>query len=228
MTPFVLILASYFIGAIPWGFLIARYCGGVDIRQVGSRNIGATNVWRTLGAKFGVAVLLLDALKGLLPTLLFMRFVPIEMQFHVAVGCGIAAVIGHMFPCWLGFRGGKGVATGLGVAVVLGPYAALAALVAFGITLGTTRLVSLGSILAAVLFAVVQVWLLLPHPFAADIWSLSLFSLSIPLLIVFQHRGNIARLWRGEEHRFGEKRKPEEPNELDGPNECDQTNDDED
>ncbi|MEX0727376.1 MAG: glycerol-3-phosphate 1-O-acyltransferase PlsY [Planctomycetaceae bacterium] len=199
MTPFAFMFASYFIGAIPWGFLIARYGGGVDIRQAGSKNIGATNVWRTLGAKFGVAVLVLDALKGLLPTLYFREFVPAELHSHVAVGCGIAAVVGHMFPCWLGFRGGKGVATGLGVAVVLGPYALLAAVVVFALTLLTVRIVSLGSMLAAATFAVVQIGLLMPDPFASDVWSLSLFSLSIPLLIVIQHRGNMARLWRGEE-----------------------------
>ncbi len=178
---------------------------------MGSRNIGATNVWRTLGAKYGIAVLLLDALKGLLPTWSLPLLASGPQQTHLAVGCGIAAVIGHMFPCWLGFRGGKGVATGLGVAIVLGPQASLAALAVFLVTLVTARIVSLGSILASSAFAVTQIWLLWPHPFGPANWSLSLFSLGVPVLIVIRHRGNIVRLWRGEENRFTFRMRREPP-----------------
>ncbi|MFN0195448.1 MAG: glycerol-3-phosphate 1-O-acyltransferase PlsY [Planctomycetaceae bacterium] len=217
MTEIGLILVSYLVGSVPWGYLVARFGAGVDIRQMGSRNIGATNVWRTLGAKYGIAVLLLDALKGLLPTWGLPLLIAGPQQTHVAVGCGIAAVIGHMFPCWLGFRGGKGVATGLGVAIILGPRASLVALAVFLVTLVTARIVSLGSILAACAFAVTQIWLLWPHPFGPANWSVSLFSLGVPVLIVIRHRGNIVRLWGGEENRFSFRKRREPPPSPDPP-----------
>ena len=117
-------LLAYLAGSLPFGLIVARLFGGIDIRKEGSGNIGATNVARVLGAKYGAFVLSLDCVKGaaptgLLPVLLLSSDLP--QRVHLAVLSGVAAILGHMFPCWLGFRGGKGVATALGVALVLAP-----------------------------------------------------------------------------------------------------------
>ncbi|MFN8453045.1 MAG: glycerol-3-phosphate 1-O-acyltransferase PlsY, partial [Anaerolineae bacterium] len=149
-----LLVAAYLAGSIPFSLLIARWAGGIDLRQHGSGNVGATNVARTLGYKWGAVALLLDALKGLLPTwglpLLFYG----AGSRHAPVAAGLAAIVGHMFPCWLGFRGGKGVATALGVVAVLSWQATLAAFVAFAAVFAVSRIVSLSSIVAAVTFLI--------------------------------------------------------------------------
>jgi glycerol-3-phosphate acyltransferase PlsY len=192
--------------------LIGRWVGGIDLRQHGSRNVGATNVARTLGLKWGLLALALDALKGLAPVLLLPESLLGSEHPHVddvRVGCGVAAICGHMFPCWLGFRGGKGVATALGVVVVLAPWPTLAAFAAFAVTFAASRIVSLSSILASVAFAVAEFTLLRENAFSAGNWSLALFSLAVPALIIFRHRSNLARLARGEEPRF--QRKPHSP-----------------
>lgn len=205
MTPFTAALAiaivSYFIGSIPFGLLCTRWIKGVDLRTFGSGNIGATNASRVLGKKWGTMVLLLDVCKGLLPTLLLWRVLGAELgTTHAKVLAGTCAILGHVFPVWLGFRGGKGVATALGVASVLAPWATLAAATGFALVFITTRIVSLGSVLAATVFAVVEWVLLTPNWFAADQWSLTAFSTVIPLLIIVWHRSNLIRLLRGEEH----------------------------
>ena len=201
------VIVAYGIGSIPFGWLVARLAKGIDIRSVGSGNIGATNVARTLGKSWGLLVLLLDVLKGLVPTwfLPWLAAGSANASFrHLQVCCGLAAIVGHMFPCWLGFRGGKGVATALGVVLVLNPPATAIAFAVFAITLGVSRIVSLSSVLAAVSFAGCALWQLRPTPFAPETWSLAGFSLAIPLLIVVRHRANLARLLRGEEPRFGQ------------------------
>jgi glycerol-3-phosphate acyltransferase PlsY len=190
----VAIAAAYLCGSIPFGLLVGKWFKGIDLREHGSRNIGATNAGRVLGAKWGVAVLLLDALKGLLPTWLLPWLVGDEpVRIHVQVGCGVAAILGHMFPCWLGFRGGKGVATSLGVITAL------------------SRIVSLSSIAASLAFGIAQMVLLAPQPFGATTWSLGVFSLAAPLMVIVRHRDNIGRLLRGEEKRYrtGERGAPE-------------------
>jgi glycerol-3-phosphate acyltransferase PlsY len=195
---------AYLVGSVPFGLIIGRMAG-IDIRQHGSGNIGATNVWRVLGAKFGVMVLLLDCLKGMLPTALSPLLLsgPDPGQAaHFAVLSGAAAIVGHMFPCWLGFRGGKGVATALGVVLVLAPAASGAAFLAFVACFVVSRIVSLSSLVAACAFCVCQMWLLMPAPFSRSTWSLALFSALVPLLIVVRHRANIGRICRGEEPRF--------------------------
>lgn len=197
--------AAYLVGSLPFGYLIGRW-RGVDVRSAGSGNIGATNVGRLLGKKWGGLVLLLDGLKGLLPTLLLPHLVT-DIRTHAAVLAGVAAILGHMFPCWLAFRGGKGVATALGVALVLSWQATLIAAVVFLLLFLAFRIVSIGSIFAAVAFAVTQMVRLRPNPFAADRWSLGVFSLAIPALIILRHRSNIVRLVRGEENRFRSKPK---------------------
>lgn len=202
--------AAYLIGSLPFGYLIGRW-RGVDVRTAGSGNIGATNVGRILGKKWGGLVLLLDGLKGLLPTLLLPHLVADDLRTHAAVLAGVGTILGHMFPCWLKFRGGKGVATALGVALVLSWQATLIAAGIFFLLFVAFRIVSLGSIGAAMAFAVTQMIRLRPDPFAAGHWSLAAFSLAIPALIILRHRSNIVRLLRGEEKRFSSKSKSGEP-----------------
>jgi glycerol-3-phosphate acyltransferase PlsY len=196
---------AYFIGSLPFGYLTAKLVRGIDIREHGSRNIGATNAARVLGAKWGIAVLVLDALKGALPVLLLPKLFLGETApgiLHAHVACGVAAMLGHMFPCWLRFRGGKGVATAAGIVLVLAPWASLGAIATFGVVFAVSRIVSLSSILGVTAFAVLQMVWLRPHPFSAETWSLALFSLVAPALIIYRHRPNIGRLLRGEEPKF--------------------------
>jgi len=207
-TPFaelITILLAYLCGSLPFGLLIARAVAGIDIREKGSGNIGATNVGRVLGAKWGIAALLLDALKGLLPVLLIPRcFAESDTGWFdlLSVVAGVSTVVGHMFPVWLKFRGGKGVATSLGVVLVLTPVGSLAAFGGFALCMLASRVVALSSIVAAVVFAIGQMFILQPNPFAVEKLPLSVFSLAVPALIVVQHRSNIGRLMRGEEQRF--------------------------
>ena len=184
--------------------LIARYVAGVDIRKSGSGNIGATNVARVLGKGLGLTVLLLDCLKGALPTLVLPPVLADSgaLRLHLAVLTGTAAILGHMFPCWLKFRGGKGVATALGVALALGPIATAVAFALFVICIALTRIVSLSSMLAACTFCGVELWQLRPAPFSQETWSLAAFSTLVPLLIIVRHRSNLVRLLRGTEPRF--------------------------
>lgn len=201
-------LLSFVLGSIPFGLLIARAVAGVDLRQSGSGNIGATNVTRVVGKFWGAVVLLLDASKGAIPAGLFplLPGIPVEQQLHAAVLGGLLAILGHMFSPWLKFRGGKGVATATGVVLVLAPWGFLVAFALFVGVCAGTRIVSLGSLTAAVGFAITQWFVLQPTPWSEQLWSLTSFSLGVPALIVFQHRSNIRRLIRGEEHAF---RKPQ-------------------
>jgi glycerol-3-phosphate acyltransferase PlsY len=204
-----LVFLAYLIGSVPFGYVTGRLVGKIDIRQHGSGNIGATNVGRVLGNKWGIVVLVLDFLKGLAPVagapyLLFASDSPNRVHWQVAAG--IATILGHIFPCWLGFRGGKGVATALGVVACLGGWATLVAAAVFGLAFALWRIVSLASILAAASFAVCRIALLWPALFSPPNWSLTTFSLLVPALIIVRHRGNIARLWRGEEPRYGSEK----------------------
>ena len=204
------VLAAYFVGTIPFGLLVARIVAGIDIRQHGSGNIGATNVGRVLGSKWGAVVLVLDLLKGALPlALLPETFAPHlgTQTTHWTVAAGLAAIAGHMFPCWLGFRGGKGVATAAGVVLCLAPQPALVAVVTFIVVTAMTRYISLASIVGAIAFAVCEMVLLRPKPFRESTWSLAAFSLLVPALIVFRQRANIGRLWRGEEPKYQFRKK---------------------
>jgi glycerol-3-phosphate acyltransferase PlsY len=205
-----LVALAYLTGSIPFGYLVGRLVGKIDIRQHGSGNIGATNVGRVLGSRWGFVVLALDLLKGLVPVAalpyLFVASGDPD-RLHWQVAAGTATILGHMFPCWLGFRGGKGVATALGVVASLAGWATLGAAAMFGLSFAIWRIVSLSSILAALSFAACQVLRLWPELFTHERWSLTAFSLLVPALIIVRHRGNIARLWRGEELKYkpGEK-----------------------
>lgn len=213
----LLALASYLAGSIPFGLMIGRAVKGIDLRQHGSGNIGATNAGRVLGKKWGLICLGLDALKGLLPVVFFPALIcgnaePAMLE-HLRVLTGVSTIMGHMFPCWLGFRGGKGVATSLGVVAMLSSYGLLAGAIAFFSTFAIWRIVSLSSMIAAATFGVYQLATLRPSPFATETWSQGLFAIMVPLLIVLQHRGNLRRLLKGEEPRFDGKREATESSE---------------
>jgi glycerol-3-phosphate acyltransferase PlsY len=185
-----LVAIGYLLGSIPTGVLVARR-RGVDLRTVGSGNIGATNVARALGRRAGVLVLVLDALKGLAAVLLALALRPSEPWL---AGAGLAAVVGHLFPVWLRLQGGKGVATSVGVLLGLLPAAGAAAALAYLLVYGKTRTSSLGSLTAATagLFAA---------PFVASSVPRLALAGVLFLTIVVTHRENIARLVRGEEGR---------------------------
>lgn len=205
-------LAAFLIGGIPFGYLLGRSLLKDDIRNHGSGNIGATNVARVIGWKWGAVVLILDALKGMLPTWAAtswaMQNQP-ELRYHLAVATGIAAIVGHMYPIYLRLRGGKGVATALGVVLVLGPKSVLAAFVMFAVITLTTGLIGLASMLAAITYGGVQLYLLQGQWLEPDKWSLTLFSVAIPLLIIWRHRSNIARLLSGTEPTIADHARPE-------------------
>jgi len=194
----LVVIIAYFLGSIPFGYLIVRRKLGDDIRRSGSGGTGATNVSRRAGKTAGIITLVLDALKGSFAVLMA-KGLSANMDWVIAAAA-IAVIAGHMFPVWLGFRGGKGVATGVGVFVILAPIAVLCAGVLFVVIVSLTRYVSLGSIVAAAtipLFVWLQSVVIEPVP---D--SLLTAAFVGALLIVFAHRGNIARLARGTESKI--------------------------
>jgi glycerol-3-phosphate acyltransferase PlsY len=203
LHPLVVALA-YLLGSIPFGYLIVRASGRGDVRETGSGGTGATNVTRRAGRSAGVLTLTLDALKGA-AAVLVARLVLTEgfgVDWWVAAAA-VAVVAGHVFPVWLGFRGGKGVATGLGVFAVLAPLALLCALPVFVLVVWATRYVSLGSIIAAALMPL-AVWALSARSTARGEELLPVLTAASVggALIIFMHRANIGRLLRGEESRF--------------------------
>ena len=193
---------SYLLGSIPFGYLLVRFFRKEDIRTQGSGNIGATNVARAGGKNLGIVTLLLDLAKGLIAVLLARQLAPGLPGFpsDLAVGAAVAAVVGHIFPVWLRFRGGKGVATALGVFLALAPTVALAGVGVFALLVLTTRIVGLASVVAAAALPIIAV-LLLPDRSPIFLGGLVLIS----LLVIVKHRGNIARLVKGTEPRFGTK-----------------------
>jgi glycerol-3-phosphate acyltransferase PlsY len=188
-----LVVASYLLGSVPFGFLLAR-ARGVDIRGTGSGNIGATNVSRSLGKKLGLVVLVLDALKGAVP-IVAARWLELDQSVSplVVTACGLAAICGHCFPVWLRFRGGKGVATSFGVFVAVDPVIIGLCVALFAVLYALVRIVSVGSLAAAVALPVLM-WAL-DRPVEAQI-----LALASSAIIVVKHRTNIARLVRGREH----------------------------
>jgi glycerol-3-phosphate acyltransferase PlsY len=200
MTPLALflIIASYLAGAIPFGLLLSKG-SGVDIRTQGSKNIGATNVARLLGKKLGILTLLADIAKGYAPIFLAGRLLPADsLQGTVLALCGAATVLGHMFPVYLGFKGGKGVATGLGVFLYLAPTAVLGCLLVFTAAVGLSGFVSLGSLLGS-LAVLPGLWLL-----REPAWKMVLAALVVAL-IWLKHHQNIDRLLHGTEKSWKKK-----------------------
>ena len=199
MTQIIVLIVAYLLGSIPFGYLIVQTKGGGDVRQTGSGGTGATNVSRRAGKVAGVLTLLLDAAKGAAAVLIAQN---LSGSDWVKAAAAIAVIVGHIFPVWLGFRGGKGVATGVGVFLVLAPIALLCAGVVFVSIVFFTRYVSLGSIMAAALIPLF-VWLqnVFVEP-VADLRPLLTAAIIGALLIVFAHRGNIGRLARGTESQI--------------------------
>jgi glycerol-3-phosphate acyltransferase PlsY len=193
----LLVVAGYLLGSIPWGVVLTRLTTGVDVRTVGSGNIGATNVARAGGKKLGVLVLLLDAAKAMVPILVARALLGGSPRAEVwTVAVALAAFVGHLFPVWLGFKGGKGVATGLGIFLVLSPWAALAGIVTYAVAYGATRISSVGSLAGT---AVCTLGTFVAYGWTSPIpWA----GLSLALLIVMRHRENIRRLIRGDETRM--------------------------
>lgn len=194
MAPGLAIALAYLLGSVPFSFLVARAFGVTDVRQVGSGNVGATNVLRSAGRFAGALALLLDVAKGVAAPLLAGWLAPGRPA--VPALAAVAAVVGHMYPVWLRFRGGKGVATGLGAFAPLVPQAALGAAAAFLVTTVATRYVSLGSVAGAAILACLAFALGGPGPVA---WAAAFTA----ILVIFRHRSNLRRLLEGSERRVG-------------------------
>jgi glycerol-3-phosphate acyltransferase PlsY len=188
----ILLLCSYCIGSIPSGLLLAKAFGGVDIRTKGSGNIGATNVYRTLGRKIGILTLVGDCLKGLLPVLAAKA---LHLPDEWVALIGLAAFLGHIFPLFLRFKGGKGVATALGVFLATSPLAILGALGIFVIVLMSWRYVSLASITAAAFMPLFTTLIYRNPIFVA-------MSIVISVIVILKHHENIKRLRNGTESKF--------------------------
>jgi glycerol-3-phosphate acyltransferase PlsY len=200
MIPFVFVAAGYLLGSVPFGLLIAR-SRGLDIRTIGSGNIGATNVGRALGRKLGVVVFILDFVKGALPVIVARQWAE---PSWLPVAAGLASFLGHLFPIWLRFRGGKGVATGAGVVSVLVPLPTLGAALVWLSLFSSLGYISLASLAGAAALAGLRL-LLTPDPFDDSQIVLTIFCLSAFLLVVIRHRDNIGRIRRGTENRVEEK-----------------------
>ncbi|MGH9729448.1 MAG: glycerol-3-phosphate 1-O-acyltransferase PlsY [Candidatus Acidiferrales bacterium] len=195
-------IAAYLLGSIPFGYLIVKMGSGSDVRGAGSGNIGATNVTRVAGKPAGLATLLLDVGKGYLAVWLAARWSHGNIRWVMAAA--VAVVLGHTFSCWLRFRGGKGVATGLGVFLAVAWQAVLAALVVWMIVVAFWRYVSLGSIVSAAALPILVY--LFYAPGHAPPLAVSFGSVAVAIIVIFKHRENIARLIAGTEGRLRGKK----------------------
>lgn len=200
MKEALLIILAYFIGSIPTALIISKKFFGIDIRNYGSGNMGATNAFRILGPKFGTIIMVLDILKGMAAVGLF-YFLPYylndELQrTNFMIALGLAAVIGHIFPVFASFKGGKGVATLLGMMIAVQPVVAVCCVGVFVLVLFLTRYVSLSSILAAIMLPVSVLWIWNEHEL-----SYRIFTLLVAFLVIVTHQKNIGRLIKGDETR---------------------------
>ena len=200
MTEIILIILAYLIGSIPTAVWISKSVFGIDIRDYGSGNAGATNTFRILGSKWGSMVMLVDVTKGILATSLYI-FIPFYLTDELArtnfmIALGMMAILGHIFPIWANFRGGKGVATLLGMALAIQPMVALICLVVFLVTLLSTRFVSLSSMLAGVALMVLILFI-----FNERETVYRLFAIIVALMVVITHQKNIGRLLKGTENK---------------------------
>lgn len=186
-----LLFLAYLLGSIPFGLLLTKYIQGIDVRSIGSGNIGATNVLRTGNKKIAAATLFLDALKGVIAVYLASLWGETEGVVLVAA---IFAVLGHVFPLWLRFKGGKGVATALGVMIPLNPYVCLFTVICWLVVAKIFRISSLSALVSFILTPIAA--------YLFDSLSLAVFSLALALLLVWTHRSNLKRLASGEEGQF--------------------------
>jgi glycerol-3-phosphate acyltransferase PlsY len=205
MNELLLICLAYLIGSIPTAVWVSKSIFGIDIRDYGSGNSGATNTFRVLGSKWGSLVMLVDVVKGVVATSLY-----ILMPFYLSnellrtnfmIGLGLAAVLGHIFPIWASFRGGKGVATLLGMAIAIQPVVAACCLGVFFIVLFLTRFVSLGSILAGISF---MVFILFIFNEREPLYRI--FAILVALMVILTHQKNIGRILRGTESKIPDNR----------------------
>ena len=201
-----LCVMAFLVGGIPFGYLVGGAILKDDIRKHGSGNIGATNVTRLLGWKWGTLVLFLDALKGLLPTLATKLYLQgggnQELLIPGVILAGISCSVGHIYPIWLKLQGGKGVATSLGVILVIAPLASGIALATFLLVFAATRIVGLASVISVTAFSVAQLVLMGRTALMVEQLPMTLFSTIIPALIVWKHRSNIVRMLRGDEQKM--------------------------
>ena len=200
-------ILSYLLGSIPFGIIISKLWKGIDIREYGSKNLGATNVYRVIGPIPALIVLLLDISKGLIATLLISRIVIDQSLFNhtsLMIIAGLVVILGHIFPIFAFFKGGKGVATGLGVLISLTPLELVLALLLFLIIVAITRYVSLGSLSSAlvILLALIFEKYYLHRPVADE---LLIAVLVLNIFIFYTHRSNMKRLLNGTENKFGKK-----------------------
>lgn len=202
MQELLLLIVAYMLGSIPSAVWISKIFFGIDIRDYGSGNAGATNTFRVLGRKWGTIVMIMDVLKGFTATSLYI-FLPkyigadVEiMRVNFMIGLGLAAVLGHIFPMWANFKGGKGVATLFGMILAIQPLVAVCCVGVFLLVLYLTRFVSLSSILAGIAFAIFILFI-----FQADAKSYRVFSIVVALLIILTHQKNITRLIHGTESK---------------------------
>lgn len=212
-STFTIVVTSYLLGSIPFGYLLVRVFRGEDVRQTGSGNIGATNVARTGSKGLAMATLVLDALKGYVAVAHAFHFAhdhaaelaqsSPHMAYTLAALAGFCAILGHMFPVWLRFKGGKGVATAVGAFLGIAPAAILLSLAVFVAIVAVTRYVSLGSIVGAAVFPFAAGWL---SPSTRSVPVILLLAAS-SLLIIIRHKDNIGRLLAGNENRFGGSKK---------------------
>ena len=200
MTEIILIIIAYLLGSIPTSVWVSKSAFGIDIREYGSGNAGATNTFRVLGSKWGSFVMLVDVIKGVIATSLWV-LIPFYTTNELArtnfmIALGLVAILGHIFPIWANFRGGKGVATLLGMALAIQPIVALICIGVFLITLLTTRFVSLSSIIAGVAFMVLILFI-----FNEKETTYRLFAIIVALMLVMTHQKNISRLIKGTESK---------------------------
>ncbi len=201
MKELLLIILAYLIGSIPTALIISKKFFGIDIRDFGSGNMGATNAFRVLGPKYGTLIMVLDILKGMIAVGLF-YFLPYYLtneleRTNFMMGLGLAAVIGHIFPVFANFKGGKGVATLLGMLIAVQPIVAICCIGVFLVVLFLTRYVSLSSILGAIMLPVCVLWIWNEHEL-----SYRVFALLVALLVIITHQKNISRLLKGAENRI--------------------------
>ena len=200
MKELVLIIIAYLLGSIPTALIISKRFFGIDIRDYGSGNMGATNTFRVLGSKFGTIVMICDILKGMAAVGLYF-FLPYYLsneldRTNFMIGLGLAAVLGHVFPVFAGFKGGKGVATLFGMILALQPVVAVSCVAVFIVVLYLTRYVSLSSILGALMLPVSVLWIWNEHEVMYRV-----FALLVAFMVILTHQKNIGRIMRGVESR---------------------------